>query len=161
MNHVIEKFQQNSAYKFYKTFSPASRATILVILPFVVVDAFHYYTAGTALIFSLPLLFLAYLFCGWLAAAMAIGDGQDWQRLPRVGCSAAVRLWLTSTIINTILSVAIVGILSLGSTLLSAAVYLCLAPLHALGSALAGWLGGWLYQQYAKRIKAAQQAGRG
>lgn len=142
-------------YRLYKSFTPASRAAILFAIPFTVVDAVHYYTAGAALLFSLPLLVLIYLACGWVAAVIASQEQVDLSKLPGTGRSAGLRLWLTSTVINTLLAVVIMGILSLGTTMLSAAVYLCLAPLHALGSALMGWLGGWLYYQYVKRTGAS------
>jgi len=155
MSAMIEKLQTSSMYRLYKSFTPASRAAILFAIPFTVVDAVHYYTAGTALLFSLPLLVLIYLVCGWVAAVIASQEQVDLSKLPGTGRSAGLRLWLTSTVINTLLAVVILGFLSLGITMLSAAVYLCLAPLHALGSALMGWLGGWLYHQYVKRTGAS------
>ncbi len=151
MNQVMNKFQGSPLSGLYNSFTPASRSAILFAIPFTVVDAIHYYTAGTALIFSLPLVVLIYLLCGALAVKIAHQEGQEMKVLSSIGRSAAVRLWLTSTVINTLISV-LLGFTSLGLTLLSGAFYLCLfAPLHALGSALVGWLGGWLYQQYVLR----------
>jgi hypothetical protein len=155
MNQVMIKLQNSTLKNLYDSFSPASQAAILFAVPFTLVDAIHYYTAGSALIFSIPLLVLIYLLCGALAAKFACQDEQELSKLPGVGRSAGVRLWLTSTLINTLLAV-IVGLTSLGITLLGGAVYLCLfAPLHALGSALIGWIGGWIYQQYIKRTGAS------
>ena len=98
------------------------------------------------------MLALIYIFCGSVAARLAYKNDQDIANLSKVGSSAALRLWLTSTVINMLL-VVLLGFVSLGVTLLSGAFYLCLfAPFHALGSALFGWLGGWLFGQYLHRI---------
>ena len=154
MQQTMNRFQGSSIFRLYNSFTPASRAVILFAIPFTLVDAIQYYTAGTALIFALPLLVLIYLLCGGLAARFAYQDLQETGNLPRAGRSAGVRLWLTSTVINTLV-VILLGFASLGISILGGAAYLCLfAPLHALGSALAGWMGGWLYQQYILRTKA-------
>ncbi len=153
MSQVMSKIQGSSGMRFYRSFSPASRAALLFALPFMLVDAIHYYTAGTALLLSFPLVALLYFTCGMLAAKLAKREGQEAGSLPRVGRSATLRLWLISTVLNTLVSV-LLGFASLGVTMLGGALYLCLfAPLHALGSALVGWLGGWVYQQYAWRIQ--------
>jgi hypothetical protein len=145
------KFRESPIFRLYKSFTPASRAAILFVIPFTLVDAIHYFTAGTALIFSFPLLALIYMACGAVAARMARIDGLLPEGLPRQGGSSALRLMLTSTIINTLVSL-ILGFFSLGATLIGGLVYLCLfMPFHALGSYLAGRLGGWLYQQYVNR----------
>jgi len=155
MTQLMSTLKNSKFYNLFCSFSPASRAVILFALPFTLVDAVHYYTAGSALIFSLPLLGLFYLLCGALAARFARQDELDPGKLPATGRSAGLRLWLTSTVINTLLAI-ILGFTSLGLSLLSGAVYLCLfAPLHALGSALIGWLGAWVYQQYITRISAS------
>jgi len=153
MNQAMTKLKQSPLKILYESFTPASRAAILFAIPFTVVDAIHYYTAGTTLIFSFPLLALIYLLCGGLAAKITYQEALDSDKLPAAGSSAGLRLWLTSTVINTIV-VMILGFASLGVTLLGGAVYLCVfAPFHALGSAMVGWLGGWFYQQYAWRTK--------
>jgi len=148
--------KESSLVDLYESFSPASRAVILFAIPFTVVDAVHYFTAGTVLAFSFPLLALIYLLCGGLAAKIAHQDAQDAHILPGVGRTAGLRLWLTSTSINILISV-LVGFTTLGVTWMSGAVYLCLfAPFHAIGSALIGWCGGWLYQQFIKRTNTNQ-----
>ena len=155
MNQVMTKLQSSTIYNLYHSFTPASRAAMLFAIPFTLVDAIHYYTAGSALIFSLPLLGLIYVLCGGLAARFAHQDELDPGKLPAIGRSAGLRLWLTSTVINTLLAL-ILGFASLGVSLLGGAVYLCLfAPLHALVSAMTGWLGGWVYQQYIKRTSVS------
>lgn len=151
MQKAYEMLKNSTIHSLFHSYSPASRAVILFALPFTIVDAVHYYTAGAALIFSLPILLLIYLLCGALAAKFARASEPETLDLARTGRTAGVRLWLTSTIINTLLAV-ILGVASLGYTFLSGGVYVCLfAPLHALGSALTGWLGGWVYQQYLTR----------
>ena len=151
MNQATNKFQESSLFRFYRSFSPASRAVILFAIPFSVIDAIHYYTAGTALIFSFPLLIIVYLLCGAKAASITFQESPDTGNLASVGRSAGLRLWLTSTILNTIIAVIMVGV-SLGMSIVGGAIYLCFAPLHMIGSSLVGWLGGWLYQQYLRRI---------
>ena len=152
MNQVLAKFHNKDLSNLWHSFTPASRAAIILGIPFTVIDSIHYYTAGTALVFSLPLLALIYGLCGIFAARFARQEGQELGRLPSSGRSAGLRLWLTSTVINILLVISL-GIPTLGVTLLSGAVYVCLfTPLHASGSALVGWLGGWLCQQYYIRI---------
>jgi len=152
MNTDTNKFKASSIYKLYNSFGPVSRAVILFVIPFTLVDALHYYTAGSALVFSFPVLIVIYLLCGAQAAKFAQFDGEDPKPQPAIGRSAGFRLWLSSTIINTILAI-ILGVASFGFSLLGGAAYLCLfAPLHALGSALVGWLGAWIYLEYQKRI---------
>jgi hypothetical protein len=141
--------------RLYHSFTPASRAVILFTLPFALLDAIHYYTAGTGLLVTLPLLLVAYLACGSLAARIAAREGQEMSAFPRIGASAGIKLWLASTLINTLVSL-LLGFATLGGTLLSTAVYLCLfAPLHALGSVLIGWLGGGLYRRVYIRTRVA------
>jgi len=153
MNAILIKFRGSSLHRLYRSFTPASRAVILFALPFMVVDAIHYFTAGTALIISFPLLALVYLACGALAAGFARHDGQGGGSLPGVGRSAGLRLWLTSTVVNILISL-LLGFFSLGISTLMGTVALCLyVPFHALISVCCGWLGGWLYQEYIRRTK--------
>ena len=151
MQKEMNKPQDGTLYRLFYSFTPASRAVISLAIPFTIVDAIHYYTAGTALIFSFPILVLIYLYCGAKAARLAYVENQDIDSLAHIGRSAGLRLWLTSTVINTFIAV-IMGFASLGFTLLGGAVHLCLfAPFHALASGLLGWLGAKLFQQYYKR----------
>lgn len=155
MKTIIGKFSSSTISDLYRSFSPASRAVLIFAIPFIFVDAIHYYTAGSAIILSFPLLTLIYLLCGGLAAKFAQLDGIEVAKLSSTGRSAGIRLWLTSTIINTLISL-VLGFASLGLTVLAGAVYLCLfAPFHALGSALLGWFGGWLYQQVTQRTASS------
>lgn len=150
MNAGLARFNESWLGKLYHSFSPASRAVIWLALPFTLLDALHYYTAGAALIFSLPLLMLIYFLCGSLAARLECVEGAQSKDLPRIGQNAAVRLWLISTVINTLLAF-VLGLTSLGITIVSSAFYLCLAPIHLAGSALIGRLGGWIYQKLYQR----------
>jgi len=151
MNQVMDGIENSSMMRVYRSFSPAARAALLFAVPFTVFDALHYYTAGTALIFSAPLLIVVYMLCGAHAAKLARRAGASDHSWAAAGRSAGVRLWLISTTINTLVSL-LLGFASLGRALASGAFYLCLfAPFHLVGSALAGWLGGWLYRQVALR----------
>lgn len=151
MNQLSGKIQETFIYKFYRSFSPASRAAILFTIPFTILDAVHYFTAGSALIFSFPLVIAIYLLCGMLAANIARQEGQEYHELPKNGKNAAFRLWIVSTAINLLISL-LLGFTTFGIGFLGGLLYLCLlGPFHALGSAVIGWIGAWLYQQLHKR----------
>ncbi|MEI7850039.1 MAG: hypothetical protein WCK35_29875, partial [Chloroflexota bacterium] len=96
---------------------------------------------------------IIYLLCGVKAARITLQEEPEATNLARVGRSAGLRLWLTSTVLNILLAV-VMGFASLGLSIIGGTVYLCFTPLHALGSALLGWLGGWLYEQYVRRVNA-------
>ena len=80
MNAMWSKFNQyigqSSAFgaaasapaAFWRSFSPAGQAVLCFAAPFTLLDALHYYSAGTALLLSFPLVLSAYLLCGALAA---------------------------------------------------------------------------------------------
>ncbi len=153
MNEGIVEKRNNWFGRLYHSFSPASRAVIWFVLPFTLLDAVHYYTAGAAIVFSLPLLMLIYLLCGCIAARLACLEGAQQDSFPRTGQTATIRLWLVSTMINTFLAF-VLGLTTLGITIISGMFYLCLAPIHLAGSALIGWLGGWLYQRLYQRTSS-------
>ena len=153
MDERKSRFKGTAVFRLYRSFSPASRAAILFTIPFTLVDAIHYYTAGTSLLLSFPLVVLIYLACGVVAARMATQDNPTADKLFRVGGMAGLRLWLTSTAINTLISV-LLGFVSLGITIVGTILYLCFsAPLHALGSWLIGGIGGWIHQQIMERTR--------
>lgn len=140
------------ADRFFRSFSPGSRAAALAALPFTCVDAVHYYTAGTALALSLPVLLLLYTLCGALAAHFAQNEGQSPGEARRAGFGAGVKLWLCSTLTNVLISAA-VGVASLGVTLLLGIPYLLLcAPVLLLAGGLCGLLGASLYLSARGRL---------
>lgn len=144
-------FRASRLFRLYSSFSPAGRAVIAFAIPFTVLDSVHYYTAGSALIFSFPIMMGIFAWCGGVAAKFASREGGSGKNLSLAGRSAGLRLWLTSTIINTVVAL-LLGFPSFGATVISGAVFLCLlAPFYAVSGAVAGWLGGWLYQQYLQR----------
>lgn len=138
--------------RFFNSFSPSSRAALILSVPFTLIDAIHYYTAGTAIAISLPLLLVIYLACGFLAARFSIAEGQSETQARKSGFSAGIKLWATSTIINTLVSV-FAGTLSLGLTLVLGIPYLllCGPVLLALGG-LAGWLGALINVSIHRRL---------
>ena len=151
MNQRLDRLQNSSFAAFYRSFSPAGRAVIWFLLPFTLLDAAHYYSAGAALIFSFPLLLSASLLCGALPAYLSHQQGLPVKQVLQSAWRAGFQLWLASTIANTFL-ILVLGVASLGAILLSSAIYLCLAaPLQVFGSSLAGWLGGWLCVQFLSR----------
>lgn len=128
---------------------PQLRAALLVSLPFLVADFFNYYSAGTALVLSLPILALLFLGCGTLAASFAAADGR--QDLVFVGAMSAFILWSISLLINGIIAL-IPGILSFGTTVLLGVPYVCLCgPFQLIGGGFMGALGAWLYGFFSGR----------
>ncbi|HEB78688.1 MAG TPA: hypothetical protein ENI90_09190 [Methylothermaceae bacterium] len=127
---------------------PSVRAAALFALPFIIADFFNYYSAGTALAFSLPVLALFYAGCGGLASKFAGDDGRDPADFLYVGAIAGLALWATSLLVNTIISL-IIGTATLGTTLLLGVPYLCLcAPVQLIVGGLLGMLGGWVYRKF-------------
>lgn len=135
--------------RFIGSFSPATRAAAVLALPFAVVDAVHYYTAGAAVVVSLPLLALLYLACGALAAHFA---GREGVSSKRVGFRAGVMLWAVSTSINTLVGI-IAGVLSFGVTALLGIPYLVVCgPAHLAAGGLMGLLGAAIYISLHRRL---------
>lgn len=134
------------ALGFWEGLPPGVRAATLFAIPFTAVDILNYFSAGTALVLSLPVLALMYAGCGALGARYAGDDGYDSSEFPFVGATAGLSLWFTSTIVNTAISL-IVGTATLGATLLLGLPYLCLcAPAQLVGGGLLGALGGVVYR---------------
>ena len=128
---------------------PYVSAALIFAIPFMVVDFFNYYSAGTALVLSTPLLAIFYTACGAVAGKFA-GDRDLSPNFLLTGAFAGIILWLVSTVVNTIISL-IVGAASLGTTLLLGIPYLCLcAPLQLVGGGLMGGLGGFIYSLFYK-----------
>ncbi|MBN1874683.1 MAG: hypothetical protein JXA33_10670 [Anaerolineae bacterium] len=133
---------------FWKQLPPSVRAALSFALPFILADFFNYYSAGTALAISLPLLIILYIACGALSGKFSADDGRPSSEYLRSGALAGLTLWLLSTVTNTLLSL-IVGTLSLGITLVMGVPYLCLcAPVQLIGGGLFGGLGGLLFGRF-------------
>jgi hypothetical protein len=134
---------------FFSSIPPFILAPLIFALPFIAVDFFNYYSAGTALAISLPILAILYAGCGALAVFFATKRGTGMAH-PMVGALAGLLLWLISTVVNTVISL-ILGTASLGMTLLLGIPYLCLcAPLQLVGGGLMGALGGFLLGLFHK-----------
>ena len=130
---------------FFKTLPPSMRAALIFGIPFIAVDFFNYYSAGSALVLSLPVLGLLYAGCGALSSKFAADDRVAGGDFAKYGALGGLSLWLTSTVFNTLVSL-IIGAASLGVTLLLGVPYLCLcAPLQLVGGALMGAIGGFCY----------------
>ena len=144
---------------FFSSMPPYVLAALIFALPFMVVDFFNYYTAGSALVLSTPVLAILYAACGFLTGKLAAGRDGSAPNFLVIGAIAAVLLWLLSTVINTIISL-IVGAASLGTTLLLGIPYLCLcAPLQLIGGGLMGGLGGFIYSLLHKGSDKESEAG--
>lgn len=128
---------------------PQLRAALVCAIPFVVADFLNYYSAGAALILSLPILAIIYLGCGVLAAKFATADGRADQVF--VGAVAAFLLWGISLLINGVIAL-VSGAVTFGASLLLGLPYICICgPLQLIGGGLAGALGAWLYKRVAGR----------
>lgn len=133
---------------FWSGLPPSIRAAALLAIPFIVADFFNYYSAGTALVISFPLLALMYAACGALACKFAADQGRDSSEFAFLGATAGLALWAVSLVVNTVISL-ILGTLSLGTTLLLGLPYLCLcAPVQLIGGGLLGALGGFIYGRF-------------
>lgn len=151
MSERIAQLRGSRAATFFNSFSPSSRAALIFAIPFTILDAIHYYTAGTALVFSLPLVILIYLSCGAVAGKLAFTDDSEKSELIKVGAAAGVKLWFMSTVFNVVISL-VLGISSFGVTLILGIPYLCLcAPIAAAGGTFIAGLGSYLYGFIEKR----------
>lgn len=158
MSAKLDQLKQSKAGNFFYSFSPAARAALVFVVPFTLLDALHYYTAGTAMVVSLPFVGLAYLLCGMLAARYALREEGAAARPARVGAVSGALLWLASTLINTGIHMVIVGLGTAGVTMFLGGWYLCLCgPVHALLAGLLGAMGGWLYAFVSERANTPQE----
>ena len=138
---------------------PNVQAVLIFALPFIVVDFFNYYSAGTALALSTPILAILYAGCGALAGKFASARSESTPNFLVSGALAGLFLWLVSTLVNTIISL-IVGAASLGATLLLGIPYLCLcAPVQLIGGGLMGALGGFIFSIFYKRSNKDSELG--
>jgi hypothetical protein len=145
MSESFYRLRVSGAARFYNSLAPSTRAALIFSIPFTIVDAIHYYTAGTAVVISLPIVLLVYLVCGVVAAKLALHLVLTQSEIIREGMLAGIKLWGISTLINTIISL-IVGAASLGATLFLGIPYLCLcAPVYAVGGALTASVGSYAY----------------
>ncbi len=136
---------------FFMRLHPGLRAALIFCLPFMFVDFFNYYSAGTVLLISAPILFLLYAGCGALAARFTAGDGRGRSEYIPSGAFAGLSLWAASTLVNTIISL-ILGTASLGITLVLGIPYLCCcAPFNLVLGGAAGAFGSWIYKITAGR----------
>lgn len=144
---------------FLSNLPPSILAALIFALPFMAIDFFNYYSVGTALALSTPVLAILYAACGALAGKLALDRGGSAPNYLVIGATAGIILWLVSTVINTIISL-IIGTASLGTTLLLGIPYLCLcAPLQFIGGGLMGAFGGFIYSIFHKDSDADSGGG--
>lgn len=153
MKNGVITLQNSKVAVFFNSFSAGTRAALLFAIPFTLVDSLHYYTAGTAIVFSLPLLFVFYLLCGFLAARLQIAAGGNYGQAARQGFWSGIRLWCFSTLVNTFISL-LVGAFSLGLSLVLGIPYLLLcAPVLLVLGAFVGLLGASLCTFFDRRTR--------
>ncbi len=134
---------------FFNNINPCLRAAAIFALPFIIADFFNYYSAGTTLIFSLPVLSLLYAGCGALACKFA-GANHSPAELLYLGAFAGLILWLVSTTVNTIIAL-IIGTMSFGTTFMLGLPFLCIcAPIQLIGGGIMGALGGFFFSLFQK-----------
>lgn len=145
----FSEFKSKSS--FLRGLRPYLKAALIFAIPFIIVDAFNYFSAGTAQVISWPVMGILYGGCGALAAKFQADGGGLSGTFPLTGAKGGLCLWVISTAVNLIISL-IAGTLSLGSTLLLGLPYLCIcAPVQLIASGLVGALGGWLYGKVSHR----------
>ena len=153
MNEFTSTLQKSGINRFWKSFAPSTQAAIALALPYTLVDAVHYFTAGSALVFSFPILIILFLWCGALAARFSSGDGYLAEQWPAYGFKAGITLWLISTLVNALIAV-LVGVASLGLTVVLGVPYLLLCgPVFLVASGAGGWLGARGYAAIRQRIE--------
>ena len=131
------------SHSFWFNLPPAVRAASVFAIPFIVVDAFNYFSAGVAQALSWPVLALLYAGCGGLAAKFAAERGR--RDYAYNGAIAGFALWIASLLVNGIIAL-IAGVASLGATLLLGIPYVCLCgPIQLIVGGLLGALGGAIY----------------
>lgn len=146
----MEQLTGSRTGDFFNRFSASTKAALIFAVPFTIVDAVHYYTAGTALVVSLPLVILMYLSCGALAGKFAAAGSAAGSEMSRIGAAAGAKLWLFSTVVNSVIGV-VIGATSFGVTLFLGIPYLCLcAPVLAAGGMILGTMGARLYYSLQK-----------
>lgn len=157
MNDIKPSIYQSWFVKLWQSFPTSTKAALTLALPYTLVDAVHYYTAGTALVFSLPILVIFYLLCGGLAARIARHEGKEEDVWSRIGLGAGIRLWAISTLFNSLVAI-IMGSTSLGLTLVLSVPYIFLcAPFSLIGSGLSGWIGASMYRALVARIDSGTE----
>lgn len=153
MNEITSTLQNSGFNKFWKSFNPSTRAALALALPYTLVDAVHYFTAGSALVFSFPILIILYLWCGALAARFSAADGNAAVQWPPSGFKAGITLWFISTLVNALIAV-LVGVASLGLTVTLGVPFLLLCgPVFLVASGFGGWLGARGYVAIRRRIE--------
>jgi hypothetical protein len=131
----------------WSSLAPNLKADLILVLPFIFVDFFNYYSAGIALVISGPIMILLYLGSGVLCSVFALRQGRSRSQLPMLGALTGAGLWFASTLVNTLLGL-LMGTLSLGTTILLGLPYLCLcAPFNLILGGAAGAVGALLYSR--------------
>lgn len=139
----IDSGQEDGSFSRFSRNAPYIKAALIFAVPFIIIDFFNYYTAGTASIVSLPVLLLLYTGCGALSAKFA--HDQGYEQVFLAGALSGAFLWIISTVVNTIVAI-IIGTFSLFTTLLLGIPYLCIcAPVMLVGGGIAGGIGGFLF----------------
>ena len=157
MKTYFEKMKQSKLLRLYDSLAPQTKAVVNLGFPFLVIDGIHYYTAGSTIAFSLPILLLIFLYCGMTAARFAYLANEDLDRLPSIGFRAGMQLWFLSTILNAALAI-VIGAASLGMTTLLGIPYLLFCgPVLFLLSGFLGWVGAYLSKLYYQRMKFIEE----
>ncbi len=143
----------------WSSWHPSLRAALIFTVPFIIVDFFNYYSAGTALAISCPIQFLIYGACGALAGKLGSDDSDSPVNPMISGAMAGAGLWTISTVVNTLVSL-VLGTLSVGVTLLLGVPYICIcAPVLLVFGSLTGLLGAIIYTSVFRKNSNDDTAG--
>jgi hypothetical protein len=151
-NDALDYYDDNHARTSgWNRLPPQLRAALIFSIPFIVADFFNYYSGGTALLLTTPILLVLFTGCGALGAKFASDRGRASHDLLFVGAMSGFLLWLLSLVVNGIIALG-AGIFTFGVTLLLGIPYFCFCgPLNLLGGGIAGAIGAWLYRFFGGR----------
>lgn len=129
---------------------PATQAALIFTVPFLIVDTINYFTGGTAIVLSGPILGLLYFGCGFYAAKLAHQKGQSYT--PLLGISTALILTILSFVVYGLFTL-FSGIFTIGFSLIFGLPFLiCLGPIKLVLGLIAGALGTLTYSLFGGGI---------
>ncbi|HOU00027.1 MAG TPA: hypothetical protein PLE00_05070 [Anaerolineaceae bacterium] len=133
---------------FWQRLPPAVRAAVIWGLGLTVVNVINAVSGGTAIALTFPIMALIYIGCGALACWFADSEGA-FHSPAHTGATAGLALWGLSLVANLVIVGVVMGLLTMGTTMILGVPYLCFcAPIELVGGGLGGALGSVLYHKF-------------
>lgn len=133
---------------FWQRLSPGVRAAAIMGLILTVINVVNAVSAGTAVALTFPIMALVYIGCGALACWFADAEGAS-HSPAHTGATAGLALWALSLVANIVIVGIVMGILTMGTTMILGIPYLCFcAPVELIGGGLGGALGSVLCHKF-------------